>query len=93
MKITVTTTAQKLKDIVWAGDLHVLSPKGKEFTTLNIQNLGDKDVYLDNDGDASVSESYKLTVWNEVEIKTLIETELSLIADGGNNTDIRILTT
>ena len=94
MKVSIPTTSTKLHDVLWGKRYDdFVADKEILYYRFTIQNLGDTDIYIENGEDATIEESYKLFIWNELEIKTNNIHKLSFISENEINDNVRIITT
>jgi hypothetical protein len=94
MKITVTTSSQKLSDILSEAQTSQATASlnwQDWYFRINIQNLGAQDVYLEYGGDAAVLTGVKIAQWDNFSFADNNLWKLRLISDGANNTDVRLM--
>lgn len=92
MLITVTTTSQTLQDILSASQISqiVWTREGWEFNYL-IQNLGTQDIYLEFWAASTTTGWVKIAQDDTFSVSDKTLWDANLIADGANNTNIRVI--
>ena len=94
MLITVTTTTQKLSDILSTAQkaqIDLIKEEGK--TKLTFQNLGGFNIYVEHGAEAVVLEAGKIKAnIGTMDFRVEQLADLNLISDGTNNANVRLIT-
>ena len=97
---TITTTNQTLGSLLSAGEKviaentrksNLAKSWGKSLHSVLIQNLGTQDIYIEFGAEATVAGWVKIIQNATFNFEDVTLTDCNLIADGANNTDVRIL--
>ena len=92
MRITVTTTSQKLSDIL--SKTQILNINRANSKSILIQNLWDYDIYISTSGPATIINSVLIKAnYMAEDINFQDLSRIELISDGTNSTNIRMITT
>lgn len=97
MKITVTTSSQTLKAILDAASKMtivngVIDESERKYRIL-FKNLGTQTVHIEMGEDATVANSIGIVQNATMSIDAQDLSQIHLIADGGSNTDFRLIVT
>lgn len=95
MKVTVTTTSSKLKDLLSSDNLSLIKKMRKRTGfTLTIQNLWTDNVYVSNGEDATITDSILVSPWYQGKDMLLSNIFLiSLISETNTNSNVRLIIT
>jgi hypothetical protein len=94
MRIIVPTNSISIEELLWPDKMKYFidNRENAKWYRINIQNLGETDIYLENWLEATITWWYKIWVWNDVTFTYNNLWKVYLISELADNNNIRIIT-